>query len=526
MTSISKSSQPSYNKLLGELIKKIRITNNLTQTDFGRLFEPQVTQSTVARWEKGEQNPDRVHFPKIASLLDITFEEFLELIQEPTLDFDELNIENKTLTYNKRHFSILKKGVRAWNGWREKNPHVIPQLSGIYLALGKYSNLDGYNLDNANLAGFRGKVVSFRRTSLVGANLEKAEFKECDFEGANLTKANLKNIVVIDTEFERAIFREANLNEASIKHSNFIEVSLEKAEIQQANLIQVNFSKAILKKANFSGSSLFGIDFREANLNEASFNRSTMTECSVYGVSFLGTNLNEVKLENVYISPKGNQGLPTNDLALAQYTYLQRHNPLLTQKFIHICNLEKEIIDLSNILANKYGNFNHNTGICFFCNYQDRDYQPPFVEARREDDYFHVIFYPDYGEQEFGASERAKSRKILQIDNGIVESNLELEDVDILKQTLQLTQKIQDKRVNQLTPIALKIIEIQNSNQFIREDLMIEKVKDEIIFFDNYDSKIERMRVNLSKNQFKTIRASLKNSDLISLQKILIELLT
>ncbi len=430
MTSISKSSQPSYNKLLGELIKKIRITNNLTQTDFGRLFEPQVTQSTVARWEKGEQNPDRVHFPKIASLLDITFEEFLELIQEPTLDFDELNIENKTLTYNKRHFSILKKGVRAWNGWRKKNPYVIPQLSGIHLALGKYSHLDGYNLDNANLAGFSGTVVSFRRASLVGANLEKAEFKECSFEEANLTKANLKGIDVVDTNFNRAILKEANLNEASISYSNFIEANLSNANLSNTDLCKVNFSRALLIQTNLSDSKLFGTDFIDANLSEASLERATIAECSVYRASFFGANLNEVQLENVYISSsEDKKGLPVNDLALAQITYLHRYHPSITQKFRQICQLEEEAIKLAGTLADKYGDYIHTYGFRIFSNYQLDNQSPPFVEARREGGYFHVIFYPNYSNTEFVLSGNAKSRKILQINDGIIESNFESEDL-------------------------------------------------------------------------------------------------
>ena len=526
MASVSKSIQPSSNKLSGELIKKIRTTNNLTQAAFGELFQPPVTQSTVARWEKGEQSPDRVHFPKIASLLDLTFEEFLELIEEPLIDFDSLDIENKILTHNKRHLAMLKKGVKTWNGWREKNPHIIPQLSGIDLALGKYSNLDGYNLDNANLAGFSGAVVSFKCASLIGANLEKAEFKECDFEGANLTRANLKSVFVIDTEFERAIFREANLNEASIKLSTFIEASLEKADIQQANLIKVNFSKAIFKKANLSDSKLFGIDFREANFNESSLERTTLTECCFYGVSFLGANLDKVKLEDIYISPKGNQGLPTNDLALAQYTYLQRHNPLLTQKFIHICNLEKEVIKLASILADKYGFHNHAEYSSFFSNYQVANQPAPFVEACRKGDYFYAVFYPDYTNEKLISSKKLKSRRFLQIENGIIESNLEFEDINILKETVRLTQEMQEEKVNHFIPIALKILDVNNNNKFIGKDFIIEKINEEIILFDNSYSKIERMRVKIAENKFEIIRSSLKDFYIISLQEVLINLLT
>ena len=111
MTSINTSTNFSSSKLLARLIKKIRITNHLTQTEFGELFQPPVTQSTVARWEKGEQMPDRIHFPKIAYFLDFTFEELQKLLEDPVTNLEGLHIEKKTLTPNKTHLKILKRGV-------------------------------------------------------------------------------------------------------------------------------------------------------------------------------------------------------------------------------------------------------------------------------------------------------------------------------------------------------------------------------------------------------------------------------
>ena len=53
----------------------------------------------------------RVHFPKIASLLDITFEEFLELIKEPKLDFDTLdnskNLSIFSLKYYHKYYQAI-----------------------------------------------------------------------------------------------------------------------------------------------------------------------------------------------------------------------------------------------------------------------------------------------------------------------------------------------------------------------------------------------------------------------------------
>ena len=525
VTSASRSTQPSSNKLIAELIKKIRKTNNLTQVAFGQLFQPSVTQSTVARWERGEQTPDKIHFPKIASLLNLSFEEFLQLIEEPIFEFDNLDIENKTLTYNKRHLSMLKKGVGAWNRWREKNPYTIPQLSGIHLALDKYNHLEGYNLDNANLAGFHGTFVSFRGASLVGANLEKAEFQESDFKQANLTKASLKGMVAVDTNFDRVILREANLNGASIRCSTLREANLEKANLRNANLCQVDLSRAILSEANLSDSELFGIDFIEANLNKASLERTSISECSVYGASFLGTNLNEVEIKNVYISPEGEKGLPINNLALAQITYLHRYAPSLTQKFRQVCQLEEEAIKLASILADKYGNYSHTYGFHIFSNYQVANQSPPFVEARREGDYFHVIFYPDPSNISLVLSGKAKSRKILQINDGIIESNFESEDINILRELVQSNEKIQKEKVDKFIPIALKILELKKSDKFICESYILERTNEEIILLINSDNQIEIMRIRLSGDRWEIIRSSLDNQCITYFQQLLIDLI-
>ena len=107
MTNINDSQNSTSNKLLGLLIKKIRLANHLTQTEFGELFQPSVTQSTVARWEKGNQMPDRIHFPKIAYFLDFTFEELQKILEKPIASLDSLHIEKKALTPNKKHLKIL-----------------------------------------------------------------------------------------------------------------------------------------------------------------------------------------------------------------------------------------------------------------------------------------------------------------------------------------------------------------------------------------------------------------------------------
>ena len=524
MTSVSRSTQPSSNKVLAELIKKIRKTNNLTQASFGKLFQPSVTQSTVARWEKGEQTPDRIHFPKIASLVDLTFEELLQLIEEPLVDVDSLEIENKTLTHNKRHLAILKKGATAWNRWRKKNPYIVPQLSGINLHSKELRDLSGYNLNYANLAGVSGTVVSFKHASLVGANLEKADFKESTFEEADLTKANLKSIVISSSQFKRAKLQEANLQEASIRFSNFTEANLEEADIQQADLLQVELPKAIFKKANLTNTKLHDLDLREANFNEASLEKAAITECSVYGVAFLGTNLSEVKLRNAYILPEKKAGLPVNDLSLAQIIYLHRYHPSLIQKFMQVYQMEEEAVNLANILVNKYAEYSHTHGFRIYNNIEEEDENIPYYEVRKEDNNLFVRVIPGFRSNSFLPWEKAQARIILEITDGIIESNLNSNDLEILRKMVQFEENNQKERVAFVAPIIVKILDVMKTNKLVGQNYLLERVEQEVILQTSSNLKVELMRVKLAENQWQIINSSLSKRNCedfqIALQKL------
>ncbi|MDJ0597167.1 MAG: pentapeptide repeat-containing protein, partial [Pleurocapsa sp. MO_226.B13] len=446
------TSEPPSNNLLGELIKRIRTINNLTQGNFGKIFEPSVTQSTVARWEKGALTPDMIHFPKIASLLNLSFEEFIEFIEQPTSKIEDLDIENKTLTYNKRHLSMLKKGVRAWNSWRNNNPDVIPQLSGITLKKGEFDNLDGYNLDRANLAGFRGVFISIQNASLIEANMEKAELEGGSFIGSNFSGANLKKINIQYTHFNRAIFRETNLYKACILDSDFKEVSFEKACMEQIVFGQVDLSGANLKQANLGSAKFTKVQLREANLNQASLKKAFIDTCSVYGSTFLETNLEDITTEKVFISPQGFEGITVQDLALAQFTYLKLYHPLVTQKFVYSYNIENKFVKYAQLLVNRYGGYKYKkkSGSFTFLKTNKINTIDAFVKIDKIDDDLYEVNIYKYNNQ--------KSERVLVIRNNVVESYFSPQDLIILKRIFQYTKKEQKDKFEQAMSIAQKIL--------------------------------------------------------------------
>src|SRR5262245_34604929 len=62
---------------------------------------------------------------------------------------------------NKKHVALLKKGVAAWNKWREEKPDTLPDLSGADLS---DADLSGADLSDADLSG-----VNLNRANLTGA---------------------------------------------------------------------------------------------------------------------------------------------------------------------------------------------------------------------------------------------------------------------------------------------------------------------------------------------------------------------
>ena len=102
---------------------------------------------------------------------------------------------------NWQHLVMLKRGVNAWNEWRQKHPGIRPDLS--------HSFLNGVSLRGANLRW---------------ADLSEANLSQADLRWANLSAANLRG---------------ANLNEASLRAACLTKASLKGASLNETDLSQI-----------------------------------------------------------------------------------------------------------------------------------------------------------------------------------------------------------------------------------------------------------------------------------------------
>lgn len=161
---------------------------------------------------------------------------------------------------NQEHLTILKQGVEAWNQWREKNPHIRPDLSKASLWL---SNIDGINLYMTELVEANLSGISLRKANLKKAYLYHTQFSIADIEAPGETTVN-------------SDLSGADLSGAYLAHTNFLETILSNANLKGATLSTVEFNRADLSGANLSRANLEYVTFIKANLKESDLSQANM----------------------------------------------------------------------------------------------------------------------------------------------------------------------------------------------------------------------------------------------------------
>jgi uncharacterized protein YjbI with pentapeptide repeats len=111
------------------------------------------------------------------------------------------------------------------------------------------ANLDGRNLNYADMTGAFLVKANFRNASLQKAYLGYASLQKANLWLANLQKANLSG---------------ANLQEADLGFANLQEADLYRVNLQEANLSGAHLQKALLWYTNLQKTDLGGADLQEA----------------------------------------------------------------------------------------------------------------------------------------------------------------------------------------------------------------------------------------------------------------------
>ena len=199
---------------------------------------------------------------------------------------------------NDEHLSLLQQGLDNWNQWREQNPEIIPDLSGMSLMEPDFM---GANLRKANLSGANCLQAKFTAVDLAGADLSDSVFVQADFSRADLTRANLSR-------------------------AKPIMANLALADLTGANLSQADLSGAILFKTKLVGADLRGAKLFSANLTEANLHGADLTGCSIYGISVWNVDLKDTKQEQLIVTRPDEPQIKVDNLEMAQFIYLLLNN--------------------------------------------------------------------------------------------------------------------------------------------------------------------------------------------------------
>jgi uncharacterized protein YjbI with pentapeptide repeats len=182
---------------------------------------------------------------------------------------------------DKGHAEILAKGAESWNAWRQENPGIHPDLSGVDLS---EDDASGYNFSETNLceadlyqADLKGtnlKLADLRGADLSAAKLIGADLYKCDFTGAFLTEADLSGAYA-----GSACFCGTDLRGAS-----FVGANLTEADFRDANLMSARFRDADLTRGDLTGSDLRHTDFADALLVEMRYGNSRTMRGKYFGI--------------------------------------------------------------------------------------------------------------------------------------------------------------------------------------------------------------------------------------------------
>jgi uncharacterized protein YjbI with pentapeptide repeats len=194
---------------------------------------------------------------------------------------------------NDEHVALLKKGVDAWNAWRDENPDIQPDLAGARLFQANLfqANLFQANLFQANLFQANLREAVLVEANLRGANLSAANLYEANLSAANLNEANLNEANLSGTDLSLA-----NLNGADLRGANLDGTAMQVTNLSGAHLNAANLSEAKLFVANLRGASLRGADLRGANLDTTDMREANLSEANLIGAKLSSADLKRANL--------------------------------------------------------------------------------------------------------------------------------------------------------------------------------------------------------------------------------------
>ena len=247
----------------------------------------------------------------------------------PDLSSEEVAEAVRAYFPDQEHIDKLLKDDNPWHplwsSWRQKNPDLVPRLTGARL---QNLSLQDIRLQNASLG-----TVNFRHSDLYGANLSRAYCQMADF-----LNARLRTAVVVETDLSFATLSECDCSKADLRGANLCGAAFYNTNFKNADLRGANVKGAVFDGANFTGANLSGLDFRGVDKIENSIfvgtdlRNANLSGCRVYGIAAWDVNLDGTIQRDLVITPADEPTISVDSLEVAQFIYLLLNN----QKIRHV----------------------------------------------------------------------------------------------------------------------------------------------------------------------------------------------
>lgn len=202
---------------------------------------------------------------------------------------------------NPEHLKNLQEGVKSWNKWREENPGIKPDLSGINLTSEQTAGACWNKAMGRAWLSYIGENgtdigINFSRAELGGVDLSDVEAEGAHFTGANLMEAKLRN-----ANLQRADFRDASLWKADLSNAELRWADLSQAKLWQTNLSEANLWEADCLNAEFVEADLSSAKLRWTDVSNASFEGAKLVDTDLGGAILFNADFFTARLRGTLV---------------------------------------------------------------------------------------------------------------------------------------------------------------------------------------------------------------------------------
>ena len=148
---------------------------------------------------------------------------------------------------------VLEKGCEEWNKWRQTYGQLVVDFSGLKF---QHKNFFGCDFRNVVMDGWGVEEANLASSNLSGCYLRRAEMKGADLRNADLAAAHADGIDLCGAELDGA--------------------KLWAARLIGANLKSATITSTVLAHANLKGANLSKADLRGTSLSEAIIDEKTI----------------------------------------------------------------------------------------------------------------------------------------------------------------------------------------------------------------------------------------------------------